>query len=274
MLLALLETQLRKSKAMGPTFVVFDAALENSPNRSAKFLYDAARREVVRKQRESVKDSLLNTSQRAAPGKATRNKDGPGNNGQKLPCHAFAKNGSCKFGAKCRFLHSKPEQATDAGSSNSNEKVGGAATPKGKAKAKGKNKGVAKNIPCKFQALGTCTKGDGCAFKHLSPEEFAAAKNAKTPEDKTVITAMIAPLDGCDEWVLDTGSGNDLCPKGTLGQRIKGGTNVTLETAMGKTHSDTVIKVALDDLDEDSHCVELPHTGPALSVGRRCAAHG
>ena len=73
LLLALLETQLRKSKAMGPMFVVFDAAPEGSPQLSAKFLYDADRQEVVRKQRESVKDALLNTPQKAAPGKATRN---------------------------------------------------------------------------------------------------------------------------------------------------------------------------------------------------------
>ena len=49
MMLALIETQLRRCKGMGPTFVVFDGAPEGSPQRTVTFLYNAARAEVVRK---------------------------------------------------------------------------------------------------------------------------------------------------------------------------------------------------------------------------------
>ena len=67
-LLALLETQLRKCKALGPAFVVFDGAEEGSKQRSSKFLYDAARQEVVRRNRQVTKDGLLNFPPKAVPG--------------------------------------------------------------------------------------------------------------------------------------------------------------------------------------------------------------
>ena len=43
----LLETQLRKCKAIGPSFVLYDASPEGHPNRSSAFIYSAARAEVV-----------------------------------------------------------------------------------------------------------------------------------------------------------------------------------------------------------------------------------
>ena len=71
MLVALLETQLRKCRALGPAFVVYDGAKDGSDERCAKFLYDAARREIVRKQREVTKEGLIQTSHKAAPANAT-----------------------------------------------------------------------------------------------------------------------------------------------------------------------------------------------------------
>ena len=60
-LLALLELQLRKSKALGIASVACDGTLElnteGSAQRAFKFL-DAARQEVVRRQRETTWDAL------------------------------------------------------------------------------------------------------------------------------------------------------------------------------------------------------------------------
>ena len=76
------------------------------------------------------------------------------------------------------------------------------------------------------------------------------------------------------EWILDTGTGNDLCPAGTAGTRIKKDTMMSIETANGIVKPDTAVSIGLDKLDEDADCVELAQTVHALSVGRRCAQHG
>ena len=44
--LCLLDTQLRKCKALGPAFVVYDGAQEGAKERSFQFLYNAALQEV------------------------------------------------------------------------------------------------------------------------------------------------------------------------------------------------------------------------------------
>lgn len=67
--LALLEAQLRKCRALGPAFVVYDGAPEGSPTRTSKYLYDAPRQEVMRKQRKAVRDALTRPPAKAVPGK-------------------------------------------------------------------------------------------------------------------------------------------------------------------------------------------------------------
>ena len=67
MLLALLDTQLRKCKALRPAFVVFDDAQEGSERRTFEFLYSAARQEIVRQQRGARRDRLFKPSAKATP---------------------------------------------------------------------------------------------------------------------------------------------------------------------------------------------------------------
>ena len=75
-------------------------------------------------------------------------------------------------------------------------------------------------------------------------------------------------------FVLDTGTGNDLCPKDQVGERTRRNDSLTIETANGIVRPDTKVTVALDALDEEADCIELDNTVRALSIGRRCAAHG
>ena len=67
LLLYLLDTQLRKCKALGPAFVVYDGAQEGTKERSFQFLYTAARQEILRKQREATRDGLLKPPAKASP---------------------------------------------------------------------------------------------------------------------------------------------------------------------------------------------------------------
>ena len=66
LLLYLLDTQLRKCKALGLSFVVYDGAQEGSKERSLKFLYTAARQEILCKQRKATRDGLFKPPAKAS----------------------------------------------------------------------------------------------------------------------------------------------------------------------------------------------------------------
>merc|ERR1712194_313328 len=76
------------------------------------------------------------------------------------------------------------------------------------------------------------------------------------------------------ELVLDTGTANDICPKGTVGLRVRRNDLCRLETANGVVQPKFANKVEIEALGESTDFVELDHTVAALTVGRRCAAHG
>ena len=56
---ALLVPELRKCKALQPFFVAYNGAEEGDPQRSLQAVYNAARKEVTRRQREMTRDGLL-----------------------------------------------------------------------------------------------------------------------------------------------------------------------------------------------------------------------
>ena len=72
---------------------------------------------------------------------------------------------------------------------------------------------------------------DTCEYLHVG--------NVEQKPLATVVDGMrAAPArEAVDlEWVLDTGTENDLCPARTVGWRIKSGTMIALETASGIVH--------------------------------------
>ena len=75
------------------------------------------------------------------------------------------------------------------------------------------------------------------------------------------------------EWILDTGTGNDLCPIDQPGKQNIGAP-ILLNTANGVVSATATTTVALDILVGDSDCIALDRTVRALSIGRRCVEHG
>ena len=55
-----------------------------------------------------------------------------------------------------------------------------------------------------------------------------------------------------EEWILDKGTGNDLCPTGTTGVHSQCNTSCSIETANGIVHPDSKVTVNLDALDEEA----------------------
>ena len=79
--------------------------------------------------------------------------------------------------------------------------------------------------------------------------------------------------DEIEEWILDTGTGNDLCQMDQRGVSSTGDP-VQLETANGVVSTTSRTTVSLDILQEDCECIALVRSVKAISIGRRCAGHG
>jgi len=79
--------------------------------------------------------------------------------------------------------------------------------------------------------------------------------------------------DEIEEWILDTGTGNDLCQMDQRGVSSTGDP-VLLETANGVVSTTSRTTVSLDILQEDCECIALVRSVRAISIGRRCAGHG
>jgi hypothetical protein len=87
--------------------------------------------------------------------------------------------------------------------------------------------------------------------------------------------AAPANVSSRDSWLLDTGTGCDLCPLSQpQGQRQLRKDLPIMSTAGGEVEADVSVVVGLEVLEEDSECIGLPCTPHALSVGRRCAQFG
>ena len=205
MLLALLETQLRKSKALEPAFVTYDAAEIGSETRTSAFLYYAARRQVVRKQTEETVSSLMKMPQIAVPARPpkastealppaapkvpavpappARTADG------KIICPLWLMRGSCQYGDGCHFEHAEPPKAGRRARGKAQ-----AAGPKGqpqanRPQASALSTDAAENVTataagddaplCRFWPLGKCYKGNQCVYRHVGPPGKPAAPAAQ-----------------------------------------------------------------------------------------------
>ena len=142
-----------------------------------------------------------------------------------------------------------------------------------------KSDGVAKSKPaskkeilCIYHAQGKCNKGKYCEYSHAGGVSFAAVARIRSPP--SLGKDLPATKSTSTDWILDTGTGNDLCPRGTPGRRVNKDSMMALETANGIVQPDASVTVSIDALNEDAECVELAQTVTALSIGRRCVEHG
>ena len=137
---------------------------------------------------------------------------------------------------------------------------------------------------CRNFLNGCCKLGAKCRYAHVAQgSNTAAPASASSAEPKAGAKAKAAPArvlasparqsQQQTEWILDTGTGNDLCPATQVGVEYSGAP-MLLETANGVVPATLRSTVALNSLDEDADCIVLEQTVRALSLGRRCAEHG
>ena len=120
--------------------------------------------------------------------------------------------------------------------------------------------------------LIVCTFGDRCKFSH-DTSRAAPARMLASVARPTALPAKGVRFEDEVEWILDTGTGNDLCPIDQPGKQNIGAP-ILLNTANGVVSATATTTVALDILTEDSDCIALHRTVRALSIGRRCVEHG
>ena len=200
LLLCLLDTQLRKSKALGPAFVVYDGAQEGTKERSFQFLYNAARQEILRKQREVTRDGLLKQPPKAAPAasraesKRRPRPRSPRAGEQRLPpglesppaapavateiCEYFARTGKCRFGDKCKYKHDKSSAPGDKRTGTPPRSPRSPRRPRSTTPTRAGAKAAAKPAatdkskqPCRFLKLGLCKHGASCPYSHSTKGE-------------------------------------------------------------------------------------------------------
>ena len=187
------------------------------------------------------------------PGSATRGGDGrPSDNGGRAPsdtgrrdvCRMFQQ-GQCKWGAKCKFKHSKlaaPASGTDESGADS--------TP-------------------------------ACAVRfsdNIEVVEFARGSPAKAASAKYVLKDYDDPTED-RMWLLDTGCPVDLVQTNTLtdeqlARREKAECPIALDTANDRVEADQCVLMQVDGIFEQIDPLCLAATPSVLSLGKRCRANG
>ena len=134
-------------------------------------------------------------------------------------CFAFARYGSCSRGNNCRY-----------------QRVAASPRPSSKDKSPGPSSKDKRMEVCRNFLNGCCKLGAKCRYAHVAQgSNTAAPASASSAEPKTGAKAKAAPArvlasparqrQQQTEWILDTGTGNDLCPATQVGVEYSGGPN-------------------------------------------------
>eukprot|EP00037_Helgoeca_nana_P009171 m.80601 g.80601 ORF g.80601 m.80601 type:complete len:373 (-) comp19392_c0_seq1:158-1276(-) len=119
--------------------------------------------DVVLADGETVMAPRTESARLVSKMKGSRRADG------KLPCREFVTTGECKFGDKCKFSHL----------------LKGVKAPKGESGDRKKRRAA-----CLAFAEGTCKRGAGCRYRHVSAAEDDPAVMARVEEDRQIALAL------------------------------------------------------------------------------------
>ena len=158
---------MKKCKALQHDINIYERAADGSPEKTYKFLYDAARNHINRKRLERNRERIA--KQTAGLPTAPAPKRVP-----KGFCVAFVRNGSCNKGESCKY---KPEIPQQRGRSNTPNINGGRGrSPGGRAHSGSQPR----KQECKFFKVGKCDRGDKCRFVHKSQPSVPAPSGAES----------------------------------------------------------------------------------------------
>ena len=108
----------------------------------------------------------------------------PARKRQKRLCHDFMTNGSCRFGDKCTFAHSKAEAATSSTLEPPAQKK--------KRQKQPKTRGSLKHMCHDFVKKGSCRYGDKCTFAHSQAELKPSMRSPEIPAARKLLLQRVA----------------------------------------------------------------------------------
>ena len=157
--------QVKKCKALQHDINIYERAADGSPEKTYKFLYDAARNHINRKRLERNRERIAKQTAGLPTTPAPK----------RVPkgfCIAFVRNGSCNKGESCKYKHEIPQQR-----GRSNTPSGGRGrSPGGRAHSGSQPR----KHECKFFKVGKCDRGDKCRFVHKSQPSVPAPSGAES----------------------------------------------------------------------------------------------
>ena len=161
----LFHRQVKKCKALQHDINIYEEAADGSPEKTYKFLYDAARNHINRKRLERNRERIA--KQTAGLPTAPAPKRVP-----KGFCIAFVRNGSCNKGESCKYKHEIPQQRGRSNTPNG----GRGRSPGGRAHGGSQPR----KQECKFFKVGKCDRGDKFRFVHKSQPSVPAPSGAES----------------------------------------------------------------------------------------------
>ena len=161
----LFHRQVKKCKALQHDINIYERAADGSPEKTYKFLYDAARNHINCKRLERNRERIA--KQTAGLPTAPAPKRVP-----KGFCIAFVRNGSCNKGESCKYKHEIPQQRGRSNTPNG----GRGRSPGGRAHSGSQPR----KQECKFFKVGKCDRGDKCRFVHKSQPSVPAPSGAES----------------------------------------------------------------------------------------------
>ena len=160
----LFHRQVKKCKALQHDINIYERALDGSPEKTYKFLCDAASNHINRKRLERKRERIAKqtSGQPSVPAP------------KRVPkgfCVSFDRNGK---GESCKYKHEIPQQRRRSNTPNGNG--GRGRSPGGRARSGSKPS----KQECKFYKVGECDRGDKCRFVHKNRPSVPAPSDAES----------------------------------------------------------------------------------------------
>lgn len=114
-------------------------------------------------------------------------------------CHYFYKYGNCRFGTKCKFVHTEEGQQVEPIDEDGKLVLGAAASgvkhnrsPTNKLNIKKDEKIKPRRKPvCHFFKFGTCKKGEDCKFRHVVKSNISDLDHQDTAKNEKEVLSEI-----------------------------------------------------------------------------------
>eukprot|EP00971_Amphidinium_carterae_P002216 43868-Amphidinium_carterae.2 len=270
LLRSILWGHLKKSKALQHDIMLYERLADGDPDKTYSQLLSVLRHQVHREIHETNRDRIVRTQSNMISAPAV----GKENSGEKDICFAFRKNGSCKFGDKCKYRHERSHTPSLPASSGtyqprkssrdaSRSKSPGSRRDRSSSKGRGKGQSNKPDGVCRFFLKGACKYGVKCRYQHNKMSTSVPAVSEVCQDEEATNTAVAyATAAVHEQFLTDTNSDGQI--RASLVARSHIGASYVVDTGSGE---DLIGDSAMSKHDWE-------HVRPSNSERRLATANG